>query len=95
MSAAAAAFAESGHGGPHPKIAPPEQRHEHTTTIAGRTGDDPRQHVSQRRAVARGVMLAHHGAVAEGRVSAPVVIKSALHWGGSSTHLGGALRVAI
>jgi hypothetical protein len=32
-------------------------RHEHTTTIPSRRADDPRQHASQRRAVARGVVL--------------------------------------
>jgi hypothetical protein len=33
-----------GHGGPLPKIARPEQRHEHTTTIPSRQPNDPRQH---------------------------------------------------
>jgi hypothetical protein len=33
-------------------------RHEHTTTIASRTADDPRQRARQRRAVARRVLLA-------------------------------------
>jgi hypothetical protein len=33
------------------------RRHEHTTTISGRPGDDPRQYARQRRAVARGVVL--------------------------------------
>jgi hypothetical protein len=33
-------------------------RHEHTTTISGRPAHDPRQHARQRRAVARGVVLA-------------------------------------
>jgi hypothetical protein len=56
MSAAAAAFVDSGHGGPHPKIAPPE--HRHTTTISVRAADDPRQHAHQRRAGARRVLLA-------------------------------------
>jgi hypothetical protein len=58
MSAMAAAFAGSGHGGPILEIAPPEQRHEHTTTIHGRRPNDPRQHARQRRVVARRVVLA-------------------------------------
>jgi hypothetical protein len=58
MSAMMAAFAESGHGGLLPKIALPEQRHEHTTTISGRAADDPRQHACPRRAVARRAVLA-------------------------------------
>src|SRR5260370_998466 len=53
MSAMTAAFAKSGHGGHIPKIAPPEQRHEHTTTIHSRRPNDPPQHAGQWRAVAR------------------------------------------
>jgi hypothetical protein len=79
MSATAAVFAKSGHGGLLPKIAPPEQRHEHTTTIHGRRPNDPRQHARQRRAVARRVLLAvpppgdpERGPVARSRTSAIV-----------------------
>ena len=49
--------------GPHPKIAPPEQRHEHTTTIHGRRPNDPRQHARQRRAGRSRCGQCHHEAV--------------------------------
>jgi hypothetical protein len=56
---------EAAMAAPHPKIAPPEQRHEHTTTIPGRPADDTGQHARQRGVVARGLVLAtkrcHHG----------------------------------
>src|SRR5580704_4191497 len=45
----------------HVPIAPRTRqplRHEHTTTISRRAANDPRQHARQRRAVARGVVLA-------------------------------------
>jgi hypothetical protein len=65
---------------PHSKIAPPEQRHEHTTTIPSRPADDPRQHARQRRAVAGRVVLAvppsddlERGPVAGSRAGAEAV----------------------
>jgi hypothetical protein len=52
-------------------------RHEYTTTISGRSANDPRQHARQRRAVARGVVPpmppsggAERGPVARSRGSA-------------------------
>jgi len=48
----------------------PHRVHNEHTTISGRAADDPRQHARQRRAVARGVVLAVPSSPCAGRTMA-------------------------